>query len=257
MIHSLSFGRKADVEKFSFNVSYPHREWNHICWTLDGLKMQVSFFFNGYLLGKSIANYSYSVSGAPKFKSYLLFGQEPDSWMGEFDEYQAFQGKLAGFNWWSSVLPADQIEALSKCRENVKGDVVSWKSDLFTVKNALIERITDTCSPRNIWLFFPGRRTHSHAENLCARHGGSIVVPKTETENTMILEMYLQNKNACAMEGENAVGWIGVKTLNRIHFMTEPQQPRIDLNYTNFYRLLEVKLSFEPLCLSVDWLVGQ
>ena len=40
------------------------------------------------------------------------------------------------------------------------------------------------------------------------------------------------------MEGDdNALGWIGVKTYDKIHFMNEFSR-RVDLNYTNFHRYI-------------------
>ena len=50
--------------------------------------------------------------------------------------------------------------------------------------------------------------------------------------------MYRAKMKDCVMEGDdNTLGWIGVKTYDKIHFMNEFSR-RVDLNYTNFHRYI-------------------
>ena len=76
----MSFGRKAGAEVFSYAVAYRHRTWNHICWSYDGSKRLISFYFNGEKVGEKQAEIKYILKGAPYYENYLLLGQEPDAW---------------------------------------------------------------------------------------------------------------------------------------------------------------------------------
>lgn len=129
---------------------------------------------------------------------------------------------------------------MASCRAEGHGDIVHWKESLFDVDQALVETIkTDVfCAPVKILLFFPGRRTHAQAEELCAGHRGILATPSSEQENQQVLGMYRAKMKDCVMEGDdNTLGWIGVKTYDKIHFMNEFSR-RVDLNYTNFHRYI-------------------
>ena len=154
----------------------------------------------------------------------------------DFDEYQAFRGKITRLNMWNFVLNAAQVLDLSNCFNEIQGNIVRWEQSLFAVRQDLVEQLDPNalCTTEDIWLYFPGKRTHRQASVLCAAHEGWIVTPKSEKENEKAVAMYGRHADECTMEGEKAIGWIGVRTYNWAHFTD--QASRVDLNFSNFYR---------------------
>ena len=173
-------------------------------------------------------------------KQFLIFGQEPDSFKGSFDRYQALQGKISQFNWWSSLLHASTINGFAKCNQTEKGNIVSWDKKHFDINSQVIELdSTAFCNPPEKWLFFRGRRNNQKANTLCAAHGGWIVVPRNSEENKKAVDMYQKNQEGCVQDGSTAVGWLGVRYYNEKYF-TSPFAKHREANYTNYRRYLKV-----------------
>ena len=73
----------------------------------------------------------------PDYK--VILGQEPDANKGrlDFDESQAFCGKLTDVNLWSRVLDPTQVHAhYARCRDDqdelpasLRGDIIDWVFD--------------------------------------------------------------------------------------------------------------------------------
>ena len=60
---------------------------------------------------------------------FLLLGQEADTMLGNFDQYQAFSGKLSQVNFWNRILDEREIEEVEACRASSRveeGSIVSW-----------------------------------------------------------------------------------------------------------------------------------
>ena len=195
----MALGRRGKAEEIKFTVDYRHSTWNHICWSLDGKIKEAAFFFNGNFIGKIKIKEEYTVHGFPEFENFLLFGQEPDYFKGGFDKQQALQGKISRFNWWSYVLQENVIYNFAHCNQIEEGDIVSWRKSLFSIESNLVETVEPKvfCDPPDKWIFFPGQRKHSEAENLCAAHGGWIVVPTSPDENQMVQDLYRDNSKDC------------------------------------------------------------
>ena len=224
----------------SFIFDYKHRSWNHVCFSLDGQSGILKFFFNGEIVGNSNLSKEIHIEGYPKNdKHFLIFGQEPDLFMGGFDQHQALQGKVSKFTWWSYVLSDLDVYALAKCEENgiPEGNVVSWNKNSFRVKSQFLEKLepNEMCAFTDHWLFFQGRRTFEDADTLCAAHGGWVVVPRNAEENKKVLKMYKNNLDGCEQEGVDEIGWLGIKRYKDYYFISTPGKTTT-ANYTNFLR---------------------
>ena len=58
----------------------------------------------------------------------LILGQELDGYISKFDQRQAFQGSLAGLNFWNFFLDADLIQGMSAGVSNVNGNLLQWRN---------------------------------------------------------------------------------------------------------------------------------
>ena len=50
----------------------------------------------------------------------LLLGQEPDAYLGGYDETQAFSGFITEVGLWNRALTGNEIHILSNCRDKAK-----------------------------------------------------------------------------------------------------------------------------------------
>ena len=69
------------------------------------------------------------------------------------------------------------------------------------------------------FFIFPKRQLLDVANKTCSSHGGSIVTPESEMENTKILNMLLQHREACIDEftvtKDDDLGiWLGLQNYN-------------------------------------------
>lgn len=57
----------------------------------------------------------------------VVLGQELDSYGGDFDDDQAFEGSLAGLNFWNYFLTANEIQGMASGVTNVNGNLLQWR----------------------------------------------------------------------------------------------------------------------------------
>ena len=57
----------------------------------------------------------------------IVLGQEVDSYAGGFDTTQAMDGALAGFNFWTDFLTANEISGMAAGVTNVNGNLFQWR----------------------------------------------------------------------------------------------------------------------------------
>lgn len=223
----------------SFSVVYRHRTWNHICWTFNGNTQEVNFFFNTAVHEKKISPVRFQVFGSNVYKNaFLVFGQDPDRHKSRYDIYQLLAGKISRFNWWDSVLREDYVHSLAACKESGQGNIVSWSKELFEMINAEVLDIDPAllCSSSETWVFFPGRRRLDHATSLCESHGGWIVTPNSQEENSDALKIYKDNLDKCKQEGSTSIGWLGVRYYKQSSHIKKANGDIKMLTYDNFER---------------------
>lgn len=131
---------------------FEYHKWQHFCITVAFTPTTSETFgkvaLKGYLQGKlaqtgltSITSQLYATNAICRFvsetfeKNYATvlgpatvnLGQEADSLGGSFDPYQAFSGKMADFNIWSSTLSDTDIADVYNCKSAKlkEGDVLN------------------------------------------------------------------------------------------------------------------------------------
>lgn len=67
----------------------------------------------------------------------MVLGQELDSYGGDFKDDQAFKGSLAGLNFWSYFLTANEIQGMASGVTNVNGNLLQWRMWIGAVIGAV------------------------------------------------------------------------------------------------------------------------
>ena len=67
----------------------------------------------------------------------IVLGQEVDSYAGGFSTSQALKGELAGFNFWTELLTANEISGMAAGTINVNGDLLQWRDFRGSIHGAV------------------------------------------------------------------------------------------------------------------------
>ena len=198
-------------------IDYALRTWNLVCWTFNFNQSLSSVYYNSIKVGDLVlpTHDQQGIIASENASKYLLIlGQEPDSYLDPigFDREQAFLGNISGLNLWDRMLTLSEIEDLTRCRTEAQGNAVAWKRNNYKVVKATVYTIKNKdyfCARKPIWIFFPGRRVVSDADRLCKAHGGEVVTPSNEEENSQVRTWYLHHKDECYDELGDTIGWLG------------------------------------------------
>ncbi|XP_072535238.1 C-reactive protein-like [Salminus brasiliensis] len=69
----------------------------------------------------------------------VILGQDPDSFLGQFNENQSFVGEISDVNMWDSVLTGKQIRHLSEKQSmELTANVLNWSSMQFNIVGNVI-----------------------------------------------------------------------------------------------------------------------
>ena len=233
-------GRDTSARLFGYN----HRAWGHVCWSFSAVNGKSRFYYNGILLKEETLNLDgidYGFQGSELFHDVaFIFGQEPDSMRGKFDSNEAFLGELSELNLWNYELDMSNIENLAMCNVDLKGNIIGWEEKKMILHNVELTYRIDSnvlCSKFTKYVVFPQKLRYPEAREICEVHGGQLALPKSETENTNLLELIIKHKEACinddTSDDEN-VAWIGAKKLNRKWYeLSQHNDTTFALNYTN------------------------
>ena len=239
--------------------SFHHRTWNHLCWTLSTVTGSSTFYHNGDMIGSKQINTN-DIDFALKRSSQMqdsafIFGQEPDSIRGGFDEHEAFIGDLSEFNVWNYTLSGSEIYSMAVCNIITRGNVVSWDfnkkaiNDNIRVHNVVFTELshsTELCKVAHHLVIFPERVQYPKAKETCGIHGGSLAVPHSELEANQMLEIVKKHRDSCIQStgqaSENLV-WIGARQIDGIwhevprdRHLWSDSSSNSRLNFTNFLR---------------------
>lgn len=242
------------LEYDTFDVrltSFQHKAWGHLCWSFATIDGKSLFHYNGKLIGDPIFKSSDGRNvfhNSSKENSALIFGQEPDSLRGGYNEFQAFIGDMTGFNIWNRVLNESEIKDMADCHSWRKGNIVSWEKSNIKSRNVIFNPLLDTsslCVKEKEYFIFPKKLLYSDAQDQCAVNGGKIVVPKSKEENRHVLKIVNMHKEQCAptTEKNDDFGpvWIGDRKFNGIWYEVDSDETITNLlNYSNWkYREFE------------------
>lgn len=96
----------------------------HLCLTWDSNSGAASLFMNGKKSLAKIYKKGHSVRSGGK----VILGQDPDSYLGDFDASQSFVGEIGDINMWDRVLPDSVIRDLFSGQRISRGNVFDWES---------------------------------------------------------------------------------------------------------------------------------
>ena len=249
---------------------YRHRTWTHLCWSFSTLTGISQFFHDGILLGThsvNISNTDLAMRGAQKmYDTALIFGQEPDIMRDEFDNFEAYLGELCEFNIWSYILTNSNIMEMASCKRLMRGNVLSWNKTNWDTTNILIQDLSDPnllCSTKRQYFLIPEKLRYLDAKKTCEIHGGYLAIPKSEEENSFIVDIVIQQKEICGdpvHSNNRNLMWIGAEKWNDAWYKedssTHTHQMR--LNYTKVTRQQSASTSHcSYLRNDGSWWIGQ
>ena len=211
-------------------IPFPHRKWNHICWSYSSVTRNNILYFNG----EEIINLSTSkeekkeiVEGSDKvYDSALILGQEQDKVGGGYAKNQIFSGEISEFEMWDYVLDHQTITEISNCNKTDIGNVVMWKKELWQVNQGeIIDNLKPDlfCQTKTQHVVFPIRQSQKAARTTCEVHGGRIVTPKSIEENERI-KILIEKHPECIDDDKTPQGnwgtlaWLGVKRVDGVWY---------------------------------------
>ena len=147
--------QNSNIQKHATVLNFKHRSWGFFCLITSSIRDETLFYYNGKQIGKEdglrIHNETILKKSTDVFDSAIVFGQEPDSIRGSYDQYQSFIGDVSEFNIWNYVLNDAEISNMAKCMHNQKGNIVviffvNFKNnDFFTVSEGIGIRHLSGC----------------------------------------------------------------------------------------------------------------
>ncbi|XP_031588090.1 pentraxin fusion protein-like [Oreochromis aureus] len=96
----------------------------HLCVTWDSTSGLAALFLDGKRSLSKIYKKDHTVSPGGR----VILGQDPDSFLGSFDEQQSFVGEISDVNMWDVVLPDSVIQDMFAGQREPRGNVFDWDS---------------------------------------------------------------------------------------------------------------------------------
>uniref|UniRef100_A0A8C1U1V6 Pentraxin 4, long n=1 Tax=Cyprinus carpio TaxID=7962 RepID=A0A8C1U1V6_CYPCA len=96
--------------------------WHHLCIIWSSIEGRFWYYLDGHLIStgsKFQKGYEIPPGGS------MILGQEQDSIEGDFDEAEAFVGRLAGFALWTRILSPGEVSGLASGKGVPRGAVLS------------------------------------------------------------------------------------------------------------------------------------
>ena len=117
-------------KNIKMNVKFfRHRTWTHFCWIFSGITGISKLYYDGILLQTEKINLDgldLTIKDANNiYDVAFIFGQEPDSMRGGFDNQQAFLGDLSELNLWNYTMQDIDVLQMASCRDGRKGNIVA------------------------------------------------------------------------------------------------------------------------------------
>ena len=224
------------------NIPYKHREWNHFCFTYSSIQKFGKFYANGKLLKASWqGDFTRVPSGEEVLRSSFVIGQEPDRFNGGYDSAQLFNGDISELNMWNIALSENEIEKLSSCSLNIKGNIIPWEKNKFTMNQIRVqelESVSEYCDTKKRLIIFPEKTSFEDSKTLCDIHGGQLVVPMNEKEENSIMDVLNIHGRSCLnfsneIQVDKAV-WLGMERIDKNWYVPESNNQYVPINYTNW-----------------------
>lgn len=101
----------------------------HLCITWESSSGAATLFIDG----KKSLTKIYKKGHAIRAGGKVLLGQDPDSYVSDFDANQSFVGEISDVNMWDTVLPDSVIRNVFSRKEAPRGNVFNWESTRLVV----------------------------------------------------------------------------------------------------------------------------
>ena len=139
---------------------------------------------------------------------------------------------------WDNVVESQVIREGSQCKRQLKGNVISWEKENFKLFGAdILEiEIVSFCEEQTTLVMFPQMYSLTEAKTLCAIHGGKIIVPHSEDENSKIINILSKHKYRCIDEGRETgkALWLGLEYIDPIWYEMDDYSVVGEANYTKW-----------------------
>ena len=232
-------------------IPFPHRKWNHICWTYSTITRNNVLYFNGKEIMhittprkekmEFVEGYNVIYEGA------FILGQEQDRVGGGYALNQVFSGEISDFEMWDHVLNDKMIEDFARCKKPQIGNVVKWEKELWQINQGSTIDYTKAktfCQNETQHVIFPTRQPRKIAKTICEVHGGTIATPMSAEENELIKSL-IEKHPDCVDEDKTSqrnwgtLAWLGLKRIDGIWY---------DISQDDSYKPVESSLwSGDPL----------
>jgi hypothetical protein len=231
-----------------------HRTWFHLCWTYSSITRVHGIYYNGNLV-KNInitckQKHRPTIDASINLKEHaFIVGQEQDKINGSYDKSQIFNGKMTELNIWGHVITDQMIFKMANCQKFPRGDVVSWNQKYFRWNKVKIEEVTQMtflCKKEKQIIVFPQKKYRKEATSICEKHGGSLIVPNSEIENTEIINLIKPYKHCCSLQSscnitnkqmketwdyscnvDEPVAWLGLRKFNSTWYEQNGRNERV------------------------------
>ncbi|KAM9345997.1 C-reactive protein-like [Symphorus nematophorus] len=120
-----------------FQVPQLNAMQTHLCVTWDSSSGAAALFMDGKKSLTKIYRKGHTIRPGGK----VIIGQDPDSYLDDFEANQSFVGEICDVNMWDSVLPDSTIRDMFSGRRVPRGNVFDWETTEIK-KNGEVEVIT-------------------------------------------------------------------------------------------------------------------
>ncbi|XP_026019776.1 pentraxin fusion protein-like [Astatotilapia calliptera] len=95
----------------------------HLCITWDSTSGLAALFLDGKRSLSKIYRKGHTVRAGGR----VILGQDPDSFLGDFDSDQSFVGEIFDVNMWDTVLADSVIQGIFAGKREPRGNVLDWE----------------------------------------------------------------------------------------------------------------------------------
>ncbi|KAK3571413.1 hypothetical protein QTP86_011687 [Hemibagrus guttatus] len=108
----------------------------HLCVTWESSTGATAFWVNGRRSMLKIYRRGFNLNP----NGSIILGQDPDSYLGDFDEKQSFVGEITDVHMWDIVLDPGQIKQLYENQAlGDRGNVLDWNSLKYKIIGNVVE----------------------------------------------------------------------------------------------------------------------
>lgn len=125
-------------EGVSFTLPQLGTFQTHLCAAWDSNSGLAAFYVDGKRSVRKIYKTGHSI----RAEGRVILGQDPDSFLRDFDAKQSFVGEITDVNMWDYVLPDNVIDAFDCGQSVARGNVFDWETIEMKI-NGEVKEVAD------------------------------------------------------------------------------------------------------------------